>query len=167
MRGKAGRVIGSLTALLVVLKGLPLAYGKDLQEDKEPVFDAADSLALCLAAMTAMIRGMTVDRARLAAAAGVGHTTATDLADWLVRHLDVPFREAHRAASQAVRRAEERGVGLADLDLEDLRAIEPRITPQVFEVLSVERSVASRTSFGGTAPACVRAAIEAAKERYL
>jgi argininosuccinate lyase len=167
VRGKAGRVIGSLCALLVVLKGLPLAYGKDLQEDKEPVFDAADSLGLCLAAMTAMILGMTVDRDRLAAAAGTGYTTATDLADWLVRRLAVPFREAHRAASRAVLRAEERGVGLADLDLEDLRAIEPRITDEVFEVLSVERSVASRTSFGGTAPVRVRDAIRAARERYL
>ena len=160
-------VIGSLTALLVVLKGLPLAYGKDLQEDKEPVFDAADTMALCLAATAAMIREMTVDRERLAAAAAVGHTTATDLADWLVRRLGVTFREAHRAAGQAVRRAEERGVALADLDLEDLQAIEPRITGEVFEVLSVERSVASRTSFGGTAPARVREAIQAAKERYL
>jgi argininosuccinate lyase len=167
VRAKAGRVIGDLGALLVVLKGLPLAYGKDLQEDKEPVFDAADSLALCLAAMAAMIGGMTVDRERLAAAAGVGHTTATDLADWLVRRLDMPFREAHRAAAQAVRRAEQRSVGLADLGLENLRAIEPRITAEVFEVLSVERSVASRTSLGGTAPVRVRAAIQAAKERYL
>jgi argininosuccinate lyase len=167
VRGKTGRVIGDLSALLIVLKGLPLAYGKDLQEDKEPVFDAADSLALCLAAMTAMIMGITVDRDRLAAAAGVGHTTATDLADWLVRGLDVPFRDAHHAASQAVRRAEQRGVGLAELDLEDLRAIEPRITAEVFSVLSVERSVASRTSFGGTAPVRVREAIQAARERYL
>jgi argininosuccinate lyase len=167
VRGKAGRVIGGLTALLVVLKGLPLAYGKDLQEDKEPVFDAADTLALCLAATAAMIRGMTVDRERLAGAAAVGHTTATDLADWLVRQLGVTFRAAHRAASQAVRRAEKRGVGLADLALEDLQTIEPRITSEVFEVLSVERSVASRTSFGGTAPARVREAIQAARERYL
>jgi argininosuccinate lyase len=167
VRGKTGRVIGDLSALLIVLKGLPLAYGKDLQEDKEPVFDAADSLTLCLAATTAMIMGMTIDRDRLAAAAGVGHTTATDLADWLVRCLDLPFREAHRAASRAVRRAEQRGVGLAELDLEDLRAIEPRITAEVFEVLSVERSVASRASFGGTAPERVRAAIQAARERYL
>lgn len=167
VRGKTGRMIGSLTALLVVLKGLPLAYGKDLQEDKEPVFDAADSLALCLAAMTAMIKGMTVDRDRLAAAAAVGHTTATDLADWLVRRLGVSFREAHHVASRAVRLAEERGVGLADLGLDELRALEPRITREVFEVLSVERSVASRTSYGGTAPARVREAIRAAKERYL
>jgi argininosuccinate lyase len=167
VRGKAGRMIGDLSALLIVLKGLPLAYGKDLQEDKEPVFDAADSLTLCVAATTAMIAKMTVDRDRLAAAAGVGHTTATDLADWLVQRLGLPFRAAHRAASKAVRRAEQRGVGLAELSLEDLRAIEPRITAEVFEVLSVERSIASRTSFGGTAPARVRAAIQAAKERYL
>jgi argininosuccinate lyase len=167
VRGKAGRVIGDLSALLIVLKGLPLAYGKDLQEDKEPVFDAADSLALCLGAMAAMISGMTIDRDRLAAAAEVGYITATDLADWLVRRLGLPFREAHRIASQAVRRAEQRGIGLAELDLEELRAIEPRITAEAFEVLSVERSVASRTSFGGTAPECVRAAIQAAKERYL
>ncbi|HEX2479009.1 MAG TPA: argininosuccinate lyase [Geminicoccaceae bacterium] len=167
VRGKAGRVIGGLMALLVVLKGLPLAYGKDLQEDKEPVFDAADTLELCLAATAAMIGAMTVDRERLAAAAAIGHTTATDLADWLVRRLGVTFREAHHAASQAVRRAEARGVGLAALDLEDLQAIEPRITGEVLEVLSVARSVASRASFGGTAPARVRAAIQAAKERYL
>ncbi len=167
VRGKTGRVIGDLNALLVVLKGLPLAYGKDLQEDKEPVFDAADSLALCLAAMAAMITDMTVDRDRLAAAAGIGYTTATDLADWLVRRLGLPFREAHGVASQAVRRAEQRGLGLAELDLEDLQAIEPRITAEVFEVLSVHRSVASRTSFGGTAPERVRAAVQAAKERYL
>jgi argininosuccinate lyase len=167
VRGKAGRVIGGLGALLIVLKGLPLAYSKDLQEDKAPVFDAADSLALCLAAMAAMMSGMTIDRDRLAAAAALGHTTATDLADWLVRRLEVPFREAHRIASQAVRRAEQRGIGLAELDLEELRAIEPRITAEVFGVLSVERSVASRTSFGGTAPECVRAAIQAARERYL
>ena len=154
VRGKTGRVIGDLGALLVVLKGLPLAYGKD-------------SLALCLAAMAAMITGMTIDRDRLAAAAEGGYITATDLADWLVRRLDVPFREAHRVASQVVRRAEQRGIGLADLDLEDLQAIESRITAEVFEVLSVERSVASRTSFGGTAPACVRAAVQAARERYL
>jgi argininosuccinate lyase len=166
VRGKTGRLIGDLCALLVVLKGLPLAYSKDLQEDKEPVFDAADSLALCLAAMAAMITGMTIDRDRLAAAAGVGHTTATDLADWLVRG-GLPFRDAHLVAARAVARAEEQGVGLADLDLETLQAIESRITADVYEVLSVARSVASRTSFGGTAPARVREAIKAARERYL
>jgi argininosuccinate lyase len=167
VRAKAGRVIGGLSALLVVLKGLPLAYSKDLQEDKEPVFDVADSLALCLAAMAAMIKGMTVDRARLAAAAAIGYTTATDLADWLVRELGLPFRRAHGVAARAVRQAEERGVALDGLALAELQAIEPRITTAVFEVLSVERSVASRTSFGGTAPVRVGEAIRAARERYL
>jgi argininosuccinate lyase len=167
VRGKAGRMIGGLTALLIVLKGLPLAYSKDLQEDKEPVFDVADSLTLCLAAMAPMIRGMTIDPARLAAAASVGHTTATDLADWLVRELGLPFRAAHGIAAQAVRRAEEQGVTLAGLALADLQRIEPRITAAVFEVLGVERSVASRTSFGGTAPVRVREAIQAARERFL
>jgi argininosuccinate lyase len=167
VRAKTGRVIGGLNALLVVLKGLPLAYAKDLQEDKEPVFDAADSLALCLAAMAAMIAGMTVDTERLAAAAAVGHTTATDLADWLVRALGLPFRAAHGIAAEAVRRAEALGVELGSLDLAELQAIEPRITAEALEVLNVAQSVASRTSFGGTAPVRVRAAIAVARERYL
>ena len=167
VRAKTGRLIGALGALLVVLKGLPLAYSKDLQEDKEPVFDAADTLGLCLAAMAAMIKGMMIDRERLAAAADVGHTTATDLADWLVRGPGLPFREAHRVAAQAVARAERRGVALAELDLEELQAIEPHIDAEVYEVLSAERSVTSKTSFGGTAPARVREAIEAARERWL
>jgi argininosuccinate lyase len=167
VRGKAGRIVGSLAALLVVLKGLPLAYAKDLQEDKEPVFDAADSLALCLSATTAMIGSMTIERDRLAAAARVGYPTATDLADWLVRRAGLPFREAHTVAAKAVRRAEARGVDLAELGLEELRALEPRITAEVLEVLTVERSVASRTSFGGTAPERVREAIAAARQRFL
>ena len=125
-------------------------------------------LALCLAAMAAMITGMTIDRDRLAAAAAVGYITATDLADWLVRRLGLPFRDGpRRRRARRCAAPSSAGVGLADLDLEDLQAIEPRITAEVFEVLSVERSVASRTSFGGTAPACVRAAIQAARERYL
>ena len=167
VRAKTGRVIGGLTALLVVLKGLPLAYSKDLQEDKEPVFDVADSLTLCLAALAPMIRGMSIDPVRLAAAASAGHTTATDLADWLVREAGLPFRAAHGVAAQAVRLAEEQGVALSGLALADLQRLEPRITAAVFEVLGVERSVASRTSFGGTAPARVREAIEAARERFL
>jgi argininosuccinate lyase len=167
VRAKSGRLVGNLAALLVVLKGLPLAYSKDLQEDKEPVFDGADTLALCLAAMAAMISGMSIDRDRLAAAAAIGHTTATDLADWLARGPGLPFREAHQVAARAVRQAEERGVDLAELALEDLQAIDPRIDADVYEVLSVARSVASRTSFGGTAPVRVREAIEAARERYL
>jgi argininosuccinate lyase len=167
VRAKSGRIVGGLTGLLTVLKGLPLAYGKDLQEDKEPVFDAADSLALCLAAATAMIATMSVERERLAAAARVGYPTATDLADWLVRRAGLPFREAHAVAAKAVRQAEARGVDLAELGLDELRALEPRITADVFEVLTVERSVASRKSFGGTAPERVRDAIVAARERYL
>jgi argininosuccinate lyase len=167
VRAKTGRIIGSLTGLLVVLKGLPLAYGKDLQEDKEPVFDAADSLALCLAAATAMIGTMSIDRERLAAAARVGYPTATDLADWLVRRAGLAFREAHAVAAKAVRHAEARGVDLAELGLDELQALEPRITAEVFEVLTVERSVASRRSFGGTAPERVQDAIAAARERYL
>ena len=145
-------------------EGLPLAYSKDLQEDKEPVFDAADTLELCLAATAAMIGAMTVDRERLAAAAAVGHTTATDLADWLVRRLGVTFREAHQrrqpggAPGRGARRR------LWPLSISRIcRAIEPRITGEVLEVLSVECSVASRTSFGGTAPARVREAIQAAQ----
>jgi argininosuccinate lyase len=167
VRGKAGRIVGSLAALLVVLKGLPLAYAKDLQEDKEPVFDAADSLTLCLSAMTAMIGSTAIERDRLAAAARVGYPTATDLADWLVRSAGLPFREAHAVAAKAVRRAEARGVDLPELDLEELQSLEPRITGDVLEVLTVERSVASRTSLGGTAPERVREAIAAARQRFL
>ncbi len=167
VRAKSGRIIGSLTGLLITLKGLPLAYSKDLQEDKEPLFDAADSLTLCLAASAAMIAGMAVDRGRLAAAAAVGHPTATDLADWLVRELGLPFRDAHGIAAQSVRRAEALGVDLADLPLGELQAIEPRITGAAQGVLAIEHSIASRASFGGTAPDQVRAAITAAKERFL
>jgi argininosuccinate lyase len=167
VRAKSGRIVGSLSGLLITLKGLPLAYSKDLQEDKEPLFDAADSLALCLAASAAMIEGMAVDRARLAAAAAVGHPTATDLADWLVRALGLAFRNAHGIAAQSVRRAEALGVDLADLPLEELQAIEPRITREALDVLAIERSIASRASFGGTAPDQVRAAIAAARERFL
>ena len=166
LRGKSGRIVGSLNALLITLKGLPLAYSKDMQEDKEPVFDAADNLRLCLAAGMAMIETMHADRSAMAAAAGVGYTTATDLADWLVRTLDLPFREAHAAAGKAVRIAENDGVDLADLKLHQLQSIEPRITAEIFDVLSVERSVASRTSFGGTAPSNVLKAITQAKRRY-
>jgi argininosuccinate lyase len=167
VRGKAGRVFGALQALLATLKGLPLAYSKDMQEDKEPLFDAADTLHLCVEVMAAMVEGAAFDRERLRAAAGVGYTTATDLADWLVRELGLPFREAHGVAGRAVRRAEERGVGLEELGLEELRAIDARITAGVLDVLGVERSVASRTSEGGTAPERVREAIAAARERYL
>ena len=156
-RAKAGRITGALVALLMVMKGLPLAYAKDMQEDKEPVFDAADALALSLAAMSGMVRDMQPDLARLRAVAGSGFSTATDLADWLVRVLRLPFRTAHHVTGRLVAKAEARGVDLAALTLQDMQAEEPGITAEVFGVLTVEASVASRTSYGGTAPANVAA----------
>ena len=167
VRGKAGRIVGALVALLVTLKGLALTYGKDMQEDKEPLFDAADNLSLALRAAAGMVAGMTVDAAAMGAAAGAGHATATDLADWLVRRLGLPFRQAHHAVGRIVRLAEEAGVGLAELPLETMREVEAGISDEVFEVLTVERSVASRASLGGTAPERVRAAIAEARERFL
>ncbi len=156
VRGKTGRMAGALVGLLTVLKGLPLAYFKDMQEDKEGVFDAAANLGLCLAAVAGMARDMRPDAARLEAAAGAGFATATDLADWLVRELRMPFRDAHHVTGRLVVRAEAKGVDLAGLKLEEMRAEEPRITEAVFGVLTVTASVASRTSFGGTAPENVR-----------
>ena len=167
VRGKSGRILGDLQALLVVLKGLPLAYSKDLQEDKEGLFDAADSLDLCLAAMAGMLAGLRVDEARMRAAAGVGHTTATDLADWLVREKGVPFREAHGVSARVVRLAEERGRALTELTLAELQEVDPRIESAAMEVLEVGRSVASRTSPGGTAPSRVREAVAEAERRFL
>ena len=167
VRAKSGRVIGSLTGLLIALKGLPLAYSKDMQEDKEPVFDADDTLALCLAATAGMVRDMVADPAAMRRAAERGFLTATDLADWLVQKLGMPFREAHHVTGRLVKLAEERGVGLAELDLAAMRAVEPRITEAVFAVLSLEASAASRKSFGGTAPERVREAVKAARERFL
>jgi len=167
VRGKSGRILGDLHGLLVVIKGLPLAYSKDLQEDKEGLFDAADSLELCLAAMTGMLAGLQVDRGRMRAAAGIGHTTATDLADWLVREKGVPFRDAHGVSARVVRLAEEKGCALTELSLADLREIDPRIEAGAMEVLEVGRSVASRTSLGGTAPARVLEAVAAAERRFL
>ena len=157
-RAKTGRIIGGLVGLLTVMKGLPLAYAKDTQEDKEPVFDAADALALALAAMAGMVRDLTPDTARLRAMAGSGFATATDLADWLVRVLHLPFRTAHHVTGRLVARAEMAGVDLAGLTLEQMQQEEPGITAAVFDVLTVEASVASRTSYGGTAPANVAAA---------
>ena len=167
VRGKCGRVIGALTALLVVMKGLPLAYGKDMQEDKEPVFDAADTLTLCLAASTGMLRDWRPDVDALRAATAGGFLTATDLADWLVRVIGLPFREAHHATGAIVQRAAARGCPLADLPLADMQRIEPRITEDIYDVLSVDKAVASRDSLGGTAPARVKAAVAAARERFL
>ncbi len=154
-RAKTGRITGALVALLTVMKGLPLAYAKDMQEDKEPVFDAADAWALSLAAVTGMVRDLAPDAARLREMAGSGFSTATDLADWLVRVLRLPFREAHHVTGRLVAKAEARGVDLAGLTLAEMRAEEAGITEAVFSVLTVEASVASRTSYGGTAPANV------------
>ena len=154
-RAKTGRVTGALVALLTVMKGLPLAYAKDMQEDKEPVFDAADALALSLAAIGGMVRDLHADTARMREMAGSGFATATDLADWLVRVLRLPFRTAHHVTGRLVARAEARGVGLDGLSLVDMQAEEPLITQDVFGVLTVDASVASRTSLGGTAPANV------------
>jgi len=167
VRGKAGRVIGALNALLVTLKGLPMTYGKDMQEDKEPLFDAAETLSICLGAAAGMIRDMKPDPKAMRAATAAGYLTATDLADWLVRVLGLPFREAHHATGAIVAHAEARGCDLADLPLKEMRAVEPRITKAVFEVLSVDNSVNSRTSLGGTAPARVREAAAAARRRFL
>jgi len=156
VRGKTGRVVGALIGLLTVMKGLPLAYAKDMQEDKEGVFDALPTLSLTLAAMAGMIRDLTPDAKRMKAAAGAGYATATDLADWLVRELKLPFREAHHITGRIVALASERGLALEQLKLEDMQSVEPRVTGTVFAVLGVERSVKSRTSYGGTAPANVR-----------
>src|SRR5271170_1429171 len=156
VRAKTGRIIGSLDALLIVMKGLPLAYQKDMQEDKEGAMDALAALSLCLAAMTGMVRDMTADAVRMRAAAGQGYATATDLADWLVQHLKMPFRDAHHVTGRIVAAAEQAGVTLERLPLPAMQAIEPGITIDVYKVLSVEHSVASRTSFGGTAPKNVR-----------
>ena len=165
LRAKVGRIIGAQVALLTVMKGLPLAYSKDMQEDKEQVFDAADTLQISLAAMTGMIGDMTANRDALEAAAASGFSTATDLADWLVRDLGLPFREAHHVTGALVRRAEETGRDLPDLTLDEMRAVHPQITEGVFGVLGVHNSVASRTSFGGTAPEQVRAQIARWRER--
>ncbi len=158
VRAKTGRINGSLVALLTVMKGLPLAYAKDMQEDKEPVFDAAGAWALSLAAIEGMVRDMTANTARMREFAGAGHATATDLADWLVRVLKLPFRTAHHATGQLVALAEAKGVELADLNLAEMKSVEPGITSEIYSVLTVEASVASRTSFGGTAPDNVAAA---------
>jgi argininosuccinate lyase len=156
VRAKAGRVIGALQALLIVMKGLPLAYQKDMQEDKEGAMAAFSALLLSLAAMTGMVGDMTPDVGRMRAAAGEGYSTATDLADWLVRTLDMPFREAHHVTGRIVAQAAAEKVALHQLPLSAMQAIEQRITGDVFRVLAVESSVKSRVSHGGTAPANVR-----------
>ena len=167
VRGKAGSIIGALTGLLIVMKGLPLTYSKDMQEDKEPVFDAFDTLHLCLAAMTGMVNDMRVNKEHMYAAAGAGHTTATDLADWLVQAKGVPFREAHHIAGQAVKAAEDQSCGLEDLTEKDLETIDDRLTHEVLSVVTLEASVTSKKSYGGTSPDNVRVQIAAAREKFL
>jgi len=161
VRAKTGRINGSLIGLLTVMKGLPLAYSKDMQEDKEQVFDAAASLELAIAAMTGMVRDMTINTTSMKAAAGSGYSTATDLADWLVREAGLPFRDAHHATGHAVAMAEKKGVDLPGLSLADLQSINPAITENIFDVLTVDASVASRISYGGTSPTRVREQIAA------
>ncbi|PJK31149.1 argininosuccinate lyase [Minwuia thermotolerans] len=165
VRAKIGRITGSYVALTTVMKGLPMTYGKDMQEDKEAVFDAADTIELSVTAMTGMIADMSPDAGAMGRAAAQGFATATDFADWLVQNLDMPFREAHHATGAAVRMAEAKGCDLGDLSLEELRSIAPGVSEAVFEALTVERAVHGRNSYGGTAPAQVRAQIERWKEK--
>jgi argininosuccinate lyase len=164
VRGHSGRIAGAMVSLVVTMKGLPLAYSKDMQDDKEPLFEAYDLLTLSLAAMACMVETGRFNAAAMRAAAEGGHSTATDLADWLVREAGVPFREAHHITGRAVRLADERGVRLWELPLEALRELDGRIDARIFDVLSVDASVRSRTSFGGTAPPMVRKRIEAANK---
>jgi argininosuccinate lyase len=167
VRAKLGRILGAFAGLAVVMKGLPLAYSKDMQEDKEGLFDAADHLALALAAMTGMVGDLKPDTKRMRAAAGLGFATATDLADWMVQTLAMPFREAHRLVGRLVKMAETKGCDLAGLSLAEMQGVEKRLTRAVFRVLTLDYSVASRKSFGGTAPANVRRAVAQARERFL
>jgi argininosuccinate lyase len=163
VRGHSGRIVGCLTALMVTMKGLPLAYSKDMQDDKPPVFEAASLLTLCLAAMTGMVEGASFRTDRMRQAAELGYATATDLADWLVRQAGIPFREAHHITGAAVKLAESRGIALDQLPLADLQAIDARIGESVYAALSVDASVAARASYGGTAPVQVRAQVAAAR----
>jgi argininosuccinate lyase len=156
VRGKVGRIVGDLNALTITMKGLPLAYGKDMQEDKEPVFDAVDSLELCIAACAGMIGDLKANAPVMQAASGEGYTTATDLADWCVRKLNMPFRSAHHVSGRIVRLAEQQNKPLEALTLAEMQAVEPRITKDIFAVLGVANSVKSRVSYGGTAPANVK-----------
>ncbi|MEZ5694706.1 MAG: argininosuccinate lyase [Altererythrobacter sp.] len=163
VRGHSGRIVGCATALMVTMKGLPLAYSKDMQDDKPPVFEAASLLALSMAAMTGMVADATFNTDRMRQAAELGYATATDLADWLVREADIPFREAHHITGAAVKLAEAQGVALDQLSLAELQQIDSRIDDRVFAALSVDASVASRASYGGTAPERVRQQVAAAR----
>jgi argininosuccinate lyase len=165
VRGHSGRIVGSLVSLMITMKGLPLAYSKDMQDDKPPVFEAHDLLGLSIAAMTGMVESATFLPTRMRAAAEAGFSTATDLADWLVREGGIPFREAHHITGRAVARAEAEGIRLDQLSIDALKEIDARIDERVYGVLSVDASVSSRTSFGGTSPVRVREAIAAARAR--
>ena len=167
VRAKTGRVIGALSGLLIVMKGLAMTYGKDMQEDKEPVFEVFDTCKLSLAAMTGMLRSSTFQRARMAADAGRGFATATDLADWLVKALGMPFRQAHHVTGSLVKMAEAKGCDLAELTLAEMQTVEAAITDDVFAVLTVESALAGRTSYGGAAPDGVRARAAEARRRFL
>ena len=167
IRAKAGRVVGALSNLLIVMKALPLTYGKDMQEDKEPLFDAHDTVSLILATMTGMLVETSFDTEKMARDSKMGFSTATDVADWLVMKLGIPFREAHQLTGQMVSLAEKKGAELCELSLSELNLIEPRIDKSIFEVLSVQNSLKSRTSYGGTAPKNVVAAISAARKKFL
>ena len=163
VRGHSGRIAGCLTSLMITMKGLPLAYSKDMQDDKPPVFEAASLLTLCLAAMTGMVEGAKFRTERMRAAAELGYATATDLADWLVRQANIPFREAHHITGAAVKLAESKGLALDQLSLDDLQTIDVRIDARVYDALSVEASVAARASYGGTAPDQVKARVAEAR----
>jgi len=166
-RAKVGRIVGAFVALCTILKGLPLTYGKDMQEDKEPLFDAADSLELGIAAMTGMVRDLKANPERMRAVASADYSVATDLADWLVRKVGLPFREAHHVTGRLVGIAADKGVDLDKLSLAEMQAVEPRIDRSVYRVLTVEASVAARKSLGGTAPANVVRAVKEARRRFL
>ena len=167
IRAKPGRIMGDMVALLTVLKGLPLAYGKDMQEDKEPVFDAEKSLCISLMAMTGMIKDMTAHPEAMRQALRQGHPLATDLADYLVTELNIPFRNAHHITGTLVSLADKKGCGLDELTLEELQSVEPQLTSAAQAILSIDHAVAARTSYGGTAPEQVRASIAAAKAQFL
>lgn len=167
VRAKSGRITGALVTLLTVMKGLPLTYSKDMQEDKEPVFDATKSYHLCVLALTGMLGDVCFHHDKLRSAADRGFSTATDLADWLVQHLNIPFRQAHHITGRIVQIAEQKQCQLSEVSLAEMQSIEKRITKSIFDVLTVEKSVASRQSFGGTSPVMVANAIKVAKEKYL
>ena len=164
IRGKSGRIFGSLFSLLTTIKGLTLTYSKDMQEDKEPVFDATENIKLCLRAMSGMIDDMKVNQDNMLKMAKSGYSTATDLADWLVKNLKMPFRDAHHVTGQIVKIAENKGLDLNELKLDEMQKVEKRITKEIFKILSVENSIASRTSVGGTSPLRVKEEIAKAKK---